>query len=189
MSKESRRRAWERKQKRLEAERLKKKELARAVQISAVSMPKDTNSTTPGQEVAISANQSSSAKPRQRLTDPWHRRLWLAGKVTAVFLVGLAGFVASLYQIFGGPPWPTEPVYSPGPPSSDSPFGIPFDVANKSGVLWIKNIAIKCLIVDVKRIPTGIFKELRLWEKAPRDQTTILGQQTHVHIFVRSIER
>jgi hypothetical protein len=83
MSQESRRRAWEKKQQRLEAERQKRKELARAAQLSAVSSSTDSDSNQVTPEVSakndvMSANQNSSAKPKQSLLDRWRRlsRWW-----------------------------------------------------------------------------------------------------------------
>jgi hypothetical protein len=78
MSQESRRRAWEKKQQRLEAERQKRKELARAAQLSAVSSSTDSDSNQVTPEVSakndvMSANQNSSAKPKQSLLDRWRR--------------------------------------------------------------------------------------------------------------------
>lgn len=76
MSQDSRRRAWEKKQQRLEAERLKRKELARAAQSSAVSLSMDTNPITPGASAkneVVSADRDSSAKSKQGLPDRWRR--------------------------------------------------------------------------------------------------------------------
>jgi|ERR1700722_1826345 len=61
------------------------------------------------------------------------------------FAVWFSSQTANLIQIMGAP-WPTEPVFSPGPPSFGDAFGIPFTVENKSAFFWLRNIKIKCVI-------------------------------------------
>jgi hypothetical protein len=72
-----------------------------------------------------------------------HRRPWLAAKVIGSFLVGLVGLIGSIYGIWGAP-WPTEPVFAPGPPSFGSAFSVPFVVSNKSALFPINNLMITC---------------------------------------------
>jgi len=70
---------------------------------------------------------------------------WLIG-----LIIGSLGLTATAYQLLGGPPWPTAPVFTPQPPSVASPFDNPFDVTNKSGFADLYDLAITCRIVFVK---------------------------------------
>ncbi len=90
----------------------------------------------------------SALQLQEALTAPperMHRRLWLAAKVIVGFFVSAIGLVGSMYGI-SGPPWPVEPVFSPGLPSAGSPFDVPFSVTNKSAFFDIWNFRIKCHI-------------------------------------------
>jgi len=74
----------------------------------------------------------------------------LRGKVRAIGVVlTIIALVASIYQITGGPPWPTDPIVFPEAPSNGPPFDNPFDVLNKSSVFDIKRLSIHCEIVTV----------------------------------------
>jgi hypothetical protein len=85
-------------------------------------------------------------QPPAKAPTQMHRRLWLAAKVAALFVAGVFGFVASIYQIEGGPPWPTAPSFSPGPPSFGAAFDVPFRVENKSALVSIRGLQIKCKV-------------------------------------------
>jgi hypothetical protein len=76
-----------------------------------------------------------------------HRRLWTAAKVAAAFpaVTGLALGILGLI----GPPWPTEPVFLPGPPSFGAAFDVPFHVENKSLFFWLSGLRIKCKVEGI----------------------------------------
>ncbi|WP_156446955.1 hypothetical protein [Bradyrhizobium yuanmingense] len=65
-------------------------------------------------------------------------------------IVGTVGFVASVYQIAGGPPWPVAPVFVPGFPSSGHAFDVPFTVTNKSALFSLRHLEILCGFEKVK---------------------------------------
>jgi hypothetical protein len=67
---------------------------------------------------------------------------WIFG----IFVLWI-GLVASIYQLYGGPPWPTAPTFTPQPPSGGSPFDNPFDVTNKSGLADLHDLAVTCRII------------------------------------------
>jgi hypothetical protein len=73
---------------------------------------------------------------------------WIVGTV----IVGSLGLVASVYQIWGGPPWPTAPAFAPGAPSFGSALDVPFIVTNKSVLFPIKKLHILC---SANRIVVG----------------------------------
>ena len=85
--------------------------------------------------------QEPPATPQTRM----HRRLWLASKAAFGFAVVIIGIVGSVYTVVG-PPWPTAPVFSPGPPSFGTAFDIPFTVENKSAGFGISNVKITCVV-------------------------------------------
>jgi hypothetical protein len=93
--------------------------------------------------------------------------------IVVVLIVGGAGFVASMYQIFGGPPWPTDPIFSAESPSAASPFENPFDVHNPSGWFAVRNLFIRC---DVLSLKTPLIEVGRggILDAAPRGLNPIL---------------
>lgn len=56
---------------------------------------------------------------------------------------------ANIVQIFGEP-WPTEPIFVPGPYSADAPFDIPFIVSNRSSVWPMKNPSFACRAIKLR---------------------------------------
>ena len=58
--------------------------------------------------------------------------------------------LATAFYTFIGPFWPTEPEFSPSYPSNGSPFDVPFDVTNRSGVFAIHDLSISCGLIGVK---------------------------------------
>ena len=81
---------------------------------------------------------------------PAHRRLWLVTKVLASFFVAVVGLAASVYAIWG-PPWPTNPSFSPGPPSFGAAFDVPFQIENKSLLFGFSNLKISCKIAAIAK--------------------------------------
>jgi hypothetical protein len=63
---------------------------------------------------------------------PPHRKLSLAAKGAGAFVIAAAGFVAAVYQNYGGPPWPTAPDIHPNPGASN--ISVPLEVHNRSGL-------------------------------------------------------
>jgi hypothetical protein len=57
------------------------------------------------------------------------------------------GLLVGVYA-FWGPPWPTEPTFTPGAASFASPFAVPFSITNKSAVFELNNLKIKCGIAS-----------------------------------------
>lgn len=51
---------------------------------------------------------------------------------------------------FWGPPWPTEPTFSPGFPSSGPPLDVPFIVRNTSALFGLPNMQVFCGIDNVE---------------------------------------
>lgn len=68
--------------------------------------------------------------------------------VTLIF--GTFGFVAAVYQIWGGPPWPVAPTFVPGFPSSGFALETPFTVTNKSALFPLKHLQIACRLDHVR---------------------------------------
>jgi hypothetical protein len=74
---------------------------------------------------------------------------WMTKTTVSVALSVLA--VATAFYTFFGPFWPTEPEFSPSYyPSSGSPFDVPFDVTNRSGIFALHDLSIFCGLIDVK---------------------------------------
>jgi hypothetical protein len=68
---------------------------------------------------------------------------WVLGPPAVLF-----GVVTGIYGVWG-PIWPTSPIFSPGPPSYASPFGIPFTVTNRSLLFPISGLSIGCQLINV----------------------------------------
>ena len=92
-------------------------------------------------KLRINQTQEPPIAPQARM----HRRLWLATKAIFGFVVVSFGIVASIYGMWG-PPWPTEPVFSPGPPSFGAAFDVPFRVENKSAFFWLSGLKLMCKV-------------------------------------------
>lgn len=90
-------------------------------------------------EKNIQIPQQTPEAPRERM----HRPLLTACKVVFGFLITAAGLVLGVTN-FLGPPWPTEPIFSPGAPSFGFPFDVPFSVSNKSSISWIRRAKFAC---------------------------------------------
>jgi hypothetical protein len=71
---------------------------------------------------------------------------WTAVSGFLTFAGLLFGIVSGLPAIFGGPPWPTAPVFSPGSPSFGAALDVPFKVDNRSVVFWITGLRIRCKV-------------------------------------------
>ncbi len=78
---------------------------------------------------------------------PWRRRA--IKFIVGTAIVGTIGFVASVYQIAGGPPWPVAPTFVPGFPSSGNAFDVPFSVTNKSALFSLDHLKITCRLENV----------------------------------------
>jgi hypothetical protein len=84
-------------------------------------------------------HESSEKSPTEHRR--WIRTMkWIVGTL----VVANAGFVASIYQLWGGPPWPVEPSFAPGFPSSGSAFDVPFTITNKSALFSLNHLEILC---------------------------------------------
>jgi hypothetical protein len=102
-----------------------------------------------------SEDKRRQAAPRSKRQNLMRRRLirrravWIGSTIA-----GVLALLASIYQLLGGPPWPTDPVFSAEAPSSASPFDNPFDVANSSGLVDIRDLSIHCEItrLNTKRM-------------------------------------
>jgi hypothetical protein len=78
-----------------------------------------------------------------------HRRLWMAAKVTAGFLVVLTGLLIGVYGNWG-PPWPTEPSFAPGVPASGSPLDVTFNGTNTSVLFPVADLWVECEMVCLR---------------------------------------
>src|SRR5580704_13621972 len=78
-----------------------------------------------------------------------HRRLWMAAKVTAGFLVVLTGLLIGVYGNWG-PPWPTEPSFAPGVPASGSPLDVTFNGTNTSVLFPVPDLWVECEMVCLR---------------------------------------
>jgi len=94
----------------------------------------------------------------EQLRHKWWFRIaeWALG-----FAVLLLTIIAGIYQITGGPPWPTDPVFSAEIASSASPFDNPFDVTNKSGLVDIRDLSIHCEILRLKSKRITVTEDFR----------------------------
>lgn len=63
-----------------------------------------------------------------------------------LFLVGFVGLIASIYQLTGGPPWPTPPDIEAQNSSTSSPDILPFVITNRSGLFPIKSASLACYV-------------------------------------------
>lgn len=88
-------------------------------------------------------NKPVHPAPTKKSSEQSHRRLWLAARATFGILMSLAGIALGVYA-FEGPPWPTEPTFVPGSPSFGSPFSVPFTITNKSAVVDLNRLEIRC---------------------------------------------
>ena len=141
MSQESRRRAWEKKQQRLEAERRRKKEIVRAAQSSAVSLSMDTNPVMSGvaaKNDVVSADQNSSAKPKRSLLERWQSlvagitAIWKPISAAVVAMGGILGVYAFLTP---------DLAISPGViPNETNAVSAEFNVKNSGHVTVYKSI-------------------------------------------------
>ncbi len=66
------------------------------------------------------------------------------------FIVGPLLAIAVAFYTFIGPFWPTDPDFSPEYPSSGSPFDVPFDVTNRSGIFELHDLSILCGLIDIR---------------------------------------
>jgi len=105
--------------------------------------------------------RTQSPIPSGNSPKEYPRWIRVAKWIVGTMIVGSVGFVASVYQISGGPPWPTDPVFSLQPPSSASPFDTPFDVANKSGLFEIRELSIHCEIRFLKSKRMTVTRDFR----------------------------
>jgi hypothetical protein len=90
----------------------------------------------------------------------WRLLRWAMGGGLA--LVGLSG---SIYALLGGSFWPTEPRFSPGPPSLGSSFDVPFTVTNDSKFFRVYHLNISCALLKLtlegpSNIPVTIQRSL-----------------------------
>jgi hypothetical protein len=107
-----------------------------------VKKPKRQRFTTaPQRRVADTGAPPQPPPPAQ---SPRHRKLWVGVKAAALFLVGVAGLGASIYQLGGGPPWPTDPDIHPKDATDGSSLILPFVVRNLSTVFSIKTANFLC---------------------------------------------
>ncbi|MEH2485413.1 hypothetical protein V1280_001352 [Bradyrhizobium sp. AZCC 2230] len=96
------------------------------------------------QEARQQALPKSEQLPREY--PRWFRvAKWIFGSL----ILGGLSFGASVYQIWGGPPWPTEPSVSAGPPSFGAAFDVPFRVENKSVFFSLTGLRLKCKVDGV----------------------------------------
>jgi hypothetical protein len=116
-------------------------------------MKKQSKSKT-GKAKQTKANQQRSQPPSQ-IQAPKHRRLWLASKLVVGTVVTVLGLVATFVSLWG-PLWPTAPLFSPGMPSSGSPFDVPFTVTNRSVIFFIRNLIIHCALNYIERNGTKV---------------------------------
>lgn len=92
----------------------------------------------------------------------WQRVLSLTKWLLGTLVVGSLGFLATVYQLTGGPPWPTSPDFNPPKQSSvGSPFDTAFDVTNKSGLADLYDLSIKCQMVYLKSERLTVTKDFR----------------------------
>lgn len=82
--------------------------------------------------------QSQAAPPRMG----WRVAKWALWTAPVAVLAIASGF-ASLW----GPPWPTAPEFSPGPPSRGQPFDVPFVVKNRSALFPIRGLSLDCHLI------------------------------------------
>src|ERR1043165_5852226 len=75
------------------------------------------------------------------------RYWWSGAKAVVAVFVGILGLLATFVTLVG-PVWPTGPDFSPGVPSSSSPWDIPFVVANKSALFPIRKLTITCYVIS-----------------------------------------
>jgi hypothetical protein len=94
--------------------------------------------------------QTQSPIPSEN--SPRERPRWIrvAEYIVGTLIVGTVGFVASVYQIEGGPPWPVAPTFVPGSPSSGDPFDVPFTITNKSAFFSLNHLEILCGLENVR---------------------------------------
>ncbi|MDQ6703003.1 MAG: hypothetical protein M3Z96_07835 [Pseudomonadota bacterium] len=123
-----------------------KRSARREVKIIAA---KNTHIPNTDQKVA---HQSAPLLPRPR-------RLWLDVKLVSGIVVTVLGLLAAIVGILG-PPWPTEPSFSPGFPSAGSPFDIPFTVTNKSALFRISNLTLVCKISFARTLLGDTFENI-----------------------------
>lgn len=89
--------------------------------------------------------RSTQAPPQKPIELPEPKRLHLFTRVkwAAIFVAGVLGLVASIVAIWG-PVWPTKPSIDVGPPSSEGPFSVSFQVTNASVLFPLQHLTLLC---------------------------------------------
>lgn len=109
--------------------------------------------------ITLAQGRSSASEDRPKMHASWLQvpqtkssRLWLIRGVVSAGIAAALAVVGQTANVLGiwGPPWPTEPVFSPGAPSAGSPFDVPFLVTNKSAFFPIKELSINCRLIFVE---------------------------------------
>jgi hypothetical protein len=96
------------------------------------------------EEAQLQEFQKSAQLPKEY--PRWFRvAKWIVGSL----ILASIGLVASVYQLFGGPPWPTEPTFVARASSFGSPLDIPFIVENHSVIFWIRHPQLKCRVISL----------------------------------------
>jgi hypothetical protein len=99
---------------------------------------------------ASQAVRKQSSSPIGELSKERPRWIRSTEWVVGTLVVGTVSFVASVYQIEGGPPWPVAPTFSPGFPSAGNAFDVPFTITNKSAFFSLNHLEILCGLENVR---------------------------------------
>lgn len=90
------------------------------------------------------AQQLQGSEPSEKSPKGHRRWIRVIQWIVGTLIVANAGFVASVYQLWGGPPWPVELSFAPGFPSSGNAFDVPFTITNKSALFSLNHLEILC---------------------------------------------
>jgi len=102
--------------------------------------------------IIVESSKQAPAKKPQRSTNhpatpilPTVRRRWFR-YIAGIFglPITVIGLIASIYQILGGPPWPTDPDVRPHDVSDNSSFVLPFTIRNRSTLFDMNHVAMTC---------------------------------------------
>jgi hypothetical protein len=92
--------------------------------------------------------QQQSTTQRPTLQPRWRTRIyqywWKPTKWIMIFVVGVVGLLASIYQVGGGPPWPADPEIHPRDTADGSSLILPFSVRNRSTLFDTNDVSMTC---------------------------------------------
>jgi hypothetical protein len=92
-------------------------------------------------------------------TTPRHRNYRRAVEWSIGTVLSVLALLAAIYQLSGGPPWPTSIDIDPGPPDLSQAFNVPFVATNRSSLFSAYDTHFNCILDDVEINDTGALRD------------------------------